>query len=320
MGSFIWCIVKTKVGVVIGRFQVPQLTPAHAELLATVGAQNAHIVVLLGVSPNDGRSAENPLTYNQRLALFRDRGIHAVLPLEDRPENDEWSANVDRLLKFSYPPDRYEVTLYGGRLSFREAYTGAYPVTPIECKNTSSGTEARDRITESQIEGFLQGQIYAMQTQFPRVYPTVDTIVWRTTPENGWNVEVLLIKRGDNGEWGFIGGFVDPQDESYERAARREVYEEVGLTAESGLKCVGSVKVNDWRYRGTRDGIMTTLFTMQYSFGPVVPNPQEVADYQWVKWEDIDGILSKTHSPLWRVAADQILAQNCPRTPLTTTV
>lgn len=311
--------MKTKVGIVIGRFQVSDLTPAHRELLSRVKDENDCVVVLLGVSPNDGRSAENPLTFNQRLTLFRAHNL-TILPLQDRPENAEWSANVDRLLDFTFPSDRYDVTLYGGRLSFRDAYTGAYPVKPIECKNTSSGTEARQGIAESQAEGFLQGQIYAMQTQFPRVYPTVDTIVWRATPENGWNVEVLLIKRGDNGEWGFIGGFVDPQDESYERAAKREVYEEVGLTAESGVRYVGSVKVNDWRYRGTRDGIMTTLFTMQYSFGSVVPNPQEVADYQWVKWDEIGDILSKTHTPLWRVAADHILAQNSSQTPLTTTV
>jgi bifunctional NMN adenylyltransferase/nudix hydrolase len=312
--------MKTKVGIVIGRFQVPQLTPAHQELLERVGLENAHVVVLLGVSPNDGRSAENPLTYIQRLTLFRHYGLHTILPLEDRPTNAEWSANVDRLLDFTFPHDRYEVTLYGGRLSFREAYTGAYPVQDISCNNTSSGTEARQSIVESQVEGFLQGQIYAMQTQFPRVYPTVDTIVWRTLDSITPQIEVLLIKRGDNGEWGFIGGFVDPQDESYERAAKREVYEEVGLTAEAGLKCVGSVKVNDWRYRGTRDGIMTTLFTMQYAFGPVVPNPQEVADYQWVKWDDISKFLSKTHSPLWQVAADHILAQVSSQTPLTESV
>lgn len=298
--------MKTRIGVVIGRFQVSQLTPAHVELLRRVKQENDNVVVLLGISPNDGRSAENPLTYNQRLVLFRAYGLHAVLPLQDRSTNVEWSWDVDRVLDFTFPRDRYDVTLYGGRQSFREAYSGAYIVKPIECTDTSSGTAARGAIAESQVEGFLQGQIYAMQTQYPRVYPTVDTIVWRAF---GLNIEVLLIKRGDNGEWGFIGGFVDPQDESYERAAKREVYEEVALTAEAGLKYVGSVKVNDWRYRGTRDGIMTTLFTMQYTFGPVVPNPQEVADYQWVQWDAIAGILSKTHTPLWQSAADHIMDQ-----------
>jgi bifunctional NMN adenylyltransferase/nudix hydrolase len=294
-------MAKTRVGVVIGRFQVPQLTIAHVALCQSVRRDQDALAVLLGVSPTDGRSAENPLTFVQRRELFKDI-CALVFPIADKSTDEEWSRDVDALIRTTFPSDRYEVTLYGGRKSFRESYKGVYPTQDVTLNMSESGTESRAAVKEDQTADFLAGQVYALQTQFPRVYPTVDCIVWRRHARPGVEVEVLLIQRADNGEWGFIGGFVDPQDESYAAAAKREVYEEVGLTAESGVVCVGSTRVNDWRYRGTRDGIMTTLFTMEYSFGPVRVNPEEVADYQWVAWDQIAGILSKTHSPLWQLA------------------
>lgn len=307
-------MAKTKVGVIIGRFQVPQLTVAHVALIRNVARDNDQVAVLLGVSPTDGRSAENPLTFTQRRQLFAGPPAIAglLLPIEDRPTDEEWSANVDKLLRFTFPPDRYEVTLYGGRKSFRESYRGSYPTADVTLDMSVSGTEMRENVKENQTPDFLAGAVYTLQTQFPRVYPTVDCIVWRDPGiEHGKDIEVLLIQRADNGEWGFIGGFVDPGDESYAAAAKREVYEEVGLTAESGVEFVGSTKVNDWRYRGTRDGIMTSLFLMQYSFGPVKINPEEVQDYQWVSCREIGNFLSQTHSPLWKLAMPEFTETNC---------
>jgi bifunctional NMN adenylyltransferase/nudix hydrolase len=303
-------MAKTRVGVVIGRFQVPKLSDAHIALISAVLAEQDSVAVLLGVSPTDGRTAENPLTFVQRQELFSESPVKTLLPIADRLTDEEWSRNVDMLLQTAFPLDRYVVTLYGGRKSFRASYRGNYLTKEVELNMAESGTDVRAAVKERQTPDFLKGQVYALQTQFPKVYPTVDCIVWR---DNGQpldcGIEVLLIRRTDNGEWGFIGGFVDPQDESYAAACKREVYEEVGLTAESGVVCVGSVKVNDWRYRGTRDAIMTTLFTMQYAFGPVKVNPEEVQDYQWVSFSEIGKHLSKTHSPLWRLAADQIQSQ-----------
>ncbi|MGG4048760.1 NUDIX hydrolase [Paenibacillus favisporus] len=48
---------------------------------------------------------------------------------------------------------------------------------------------------------------------------------------------VLMQKRSDNGQWGFPGGFMD-LGESVQDTARREVYEETGLTLEE-LKLFG---------------------------------------------------------------------------------
>ena len=54
-----------------------------------------------------------------------------------------------------------------------------------------------------------------------------DPIVTRHNPQNG-ELEVLIIKRGDTGEWAFPGGKVDG-DETAAAAASRELVEEAGV-------------------------------------------------------------------------------------------
>ena len=68
----------------------------------------------------------------------------------------------------------------------------------------------------------------------PRPALTADTVVLRTAgnvPER--RQEILLIQRGNHplaGQWALPGGFVD-RGESPEEAARRELYEETGVSA-----------------------------------------------------------------------------------------
>ena len=59
--------------------------------------------------------------------------------------------------------------------------------------------------------------------------------------------QLLLQKRTDSGDWGTIGGALEP-GESLEEAAARELYEEAGLTAES-FRFVTVLSGNDMYYR-----------------------------------------------------------------------
>jgi 8-oxo-dGTP pyrophosphatase MutT (NUDIX family) len=58
---------------------------------------------------------------------------------------------------------------------------------------------------------------------------------------------LLLQRRTDSGDWGTIGGALEP-GESLEEAAARELYEEAGLTAES-FRFITVLSGKDMYYR-----------------------------------------------------------------------
>lgn len=283
-----------RIGVVIGRFQVPQLHEGHQQLLKAVRDRSDYLVVLLGVSGLDGYVRENPLTFHQRATMFTELFPDTVvLPLMDEPTNEAWSESLDAILATVYPLET--VTLYGGRDSFAAAYTGKCKVETVDMQPavTTQGTLHREAIQESRNLEFKRGQIYALQRQYPHAYATVDVALVKRP-------HVFLIRRADTGQWAFPGGFVDPKDESLEKAAARELYEETGLAADCGCKLeyVTSLRVNDWRYRGRRDKIMTTLFVGWYNVGMPVLNPSEAQDYRWATLEEATEIIHDTHQPL----------------------
>jgi bifunctional NMN adenylyltransferase/nudix hydrolase len=226
---------KLNVGVIIGRFQVPELHEGHRRLFGEVAAQSDVVVALLGVSPVDGYTAENPLSFNQRRTIVNQSFPNiAVFPLYDQQTNEEWSLQIDRLIGGAYPHDEHLVILFGGRGSFVDSYKGRYPTQQIKFVPpvTDAGTDLRAAIKQANSPDFYAGQIYALQRQFPHAYPTTDIAVVR--PVKDHYDEVLLIQRADSGRWCFPGGFVDPTDLSLELAAARELQEETGLTVSRG--------------------------------------------------------------------------------------
>jgi len=67
-------------------------------------------------------------------------------------------------------------------------------------------------------------------SEYPFVYATADVVAFGLRPDQGFSV--LLVKRGSapyRGRWAFPGGFVEER-EDLERAARRELREETGLS------------------------------------------------------------------------------------------
>lgn len=89
------------------------------------------------------------------------------------------------------------------------------------------------------------------------VYPTVDCAIFYSNTYD----EIYLARKPNQDKWRFVGGFVDPNDFSYQQAALREAFEETGLECKLG-EFVTSVKINDLRYKDKEDKIITTMFTM----------------------------------------------------------
>ena len=85
---------------------------------------------------------------------------------------------------------------------------------------------------------------------------------------------------------GLPGGFADPADESYETAAARELQEECGALETTPMQYLGSVKIDDWRYRGETDKILSLLFTATLRSG----KPQANDDLEALQWFDISAL------------------------------
>lgn len=291
-----------KTGVVIGRFQVPVLHEGHIALLAGVLAKHSRMVVLVGYG-QAALNAHDPLPVFCRTDAVRAVFPNAVvLPLADMPSDEKWSVQIDHLLK-PYGP----CVIYGGRDNSLSHYSGVHKTATVQMRDlesTISGTQVREAETLGASVEFRQGMVYAAQKRFPTSYQAVDIAVLREQ-------HVLLGAKPGRDEWFFPGGFVDPADDSLEQAARRELVEECGLFEHSGMRYVGSMRVDDWRYRSSCDKIMTALFTTTYAYGQVQAG-DDLSQVAWVPYDNVRNHLAKAHLPLWETMEHEVIRKDQP--------
>ncbi|MFZ6011123.1 MAG: NUDIX domain-containing protein [Bacteroidota bacterium] len=283
-------------GVIIARFQTPYLHEGHKALIESVKAKHGKIVIVLGVSPALG-SRKNPLDFITREKMIkRDYPEVVVLPLSDHPLDAKWSANLDALLGNTFPGAAF--TLYGGRDSFINYYSGKNKVVELPRNGTHSATELRESIKEKVMDSveFRSGIIYAYANTYLKVYPTVDIAVFKNNKK-----EMLLGKKDNDQKWRLLGGFSDPTDDCYEQAALRELREECGNIDVTAPVYEGSFRVDDWRYRNEADKIITTLFSVEHIDG----EPQgsdDIADVKWFPLQQVTELMQRgetaaEHSP-----------------------
>ena len=281
------------VGVIVGRFQVPELHEAHKELIKTVVDKHPRVLIFLGLSPCKV-TYNNPLDFVARKAMiessFPDVEVHYV---EDTSDDKVWSTNLDKQISKVIGPN-LKVVLYGSRDSFIPHYMGRHKVEELVPDRVVCGKEIRRAtgIKSKTTSDFRAGVIWAVENQFASVYPTVDIAIVDRSQNR------LLLGRKD-GEtlFRFIGGFADVNSESYEMDAKREVMEETGLEV-AELTYIGSTKINDWRYRSERNKIKTLFYCGYYVFG----GPQASDDIAEVRWFDFAKLRSEdvvvNHRPL----------------------
>ena len=273
---------KLGTAVIVGRFQTDERHAGHCDLLDQALANHTRCIVFLG-SAGSSASKRNPLDFRTRQLMVNTAYPEVeVYPLQDQRDDGVWSAELDRQIRLLVHNGK--VTLYGGRDSFANFYKGKFPVKTIEPTVYASATVIREAITDRQRASgdFRAGCIYTVLNQYDRVFPTVDGAVWR---RKDGQVELLMCRKPGERGLRFFGGFVDPADESLEAAARRELHEELGGIEVSAPAYIGSFKVRDWRMAKERDGIMTTLFAMQYVYGPVTPG-DDIESAEWVRLDD----------------------------------
>jgi len=292
---------KYDVGVVVGRFQVPEFHAGHRHLLETVYENHKSMLVFLGAAPTHG-TIENPLDFSIRQQMILDLYPRAtVLMIMDRPEDRTWSDDLDAMIERTFP--NRSILLYGGRDSFLKHYRGKHKKKRINNLQEFSGTELRANVDAKDANvDFRRGVIYALRYLYPRVFPTVDVAVLRTTVSKPNWLEVLMGRKKTLAGLIFPGGFVSPSDESFEVAAVRELREETGLVLMHGVQSlyhVTTMRIDDWRYRASRDKIITTFYQTDFFSGV----PRAADDLDGVEWVPLAGstlqLIASHHRPLF---------------------
>ena len=207
--------VKYDVGVVVGRFQVDKLHSAHVNLLQSVSENHHKVILFLGVPPTLG-TKENPLSFNQRRQMVETLFPNLIiLPINDRVSNFVWSKNLDSAIS-TIIPNTQSVVLYGGRESFIPKYSGRFPTLEFENEGFFSGTEIRKTASVQDInsDDFRAGVISGVSNQYPKVFTTVDIAIFRKN-------ELLLGRKPDESLFRFIGGFAEPDSDSFEIDGKR---------------------------------------------------------------------------------------------------
>lgn len=272
------------VGVVVGRFQVDKPHVGHLSLLKRVRKKHNKVLICLGCAPARLLKTD-PLDYATRAKMMQKYFPWAtIVPLHDQPSDELWSVNLDRLIGELFPTDT--AILYGSRKSFLKHYNGKWPIEELDELHILSATELRTEISEKirDSEDFRAGIIYACANRYDISYPVVDVAVLKYPDAKNINpgaIEVLMCRKHSDisSQYNFIGGFVDTSDENFEDAAKREVMEETGLGVEN-CQYLGSAKIDDWRYRGRGDRMVSSFFKARYIFGA----PKAVDDIVEVRW------------------------------------
>lgn len=298
--------MKYDIGVVVGRFQVAELTEAHRRIINFVREQCKRCLVVVGISPALCSPA-NPLDYVSRSVMIQSEFSDvAVAYISDHPSDVVWSQNLDSLIREIYPIG--SICLYGGRDSFFSLYHGTNPKFELDAVHNVSGTQTRDQVGKEVVNSidFRKGVIYATQNQYPRVFPTVDIAV--TKKEKDGATYVLLGKKWLFERLSFFGGFVDPSDESLEVAARRELGEEVDVGV-GGLKFITTQKIIDWRYPHANEGIITTLFQTDYVYGSC----KALEEMEWTRWVELKesntDLVESSHKKLFLALVSSITGE-----------
>lgn len=281
-------IKKSEIGCVIGRFQTPYLHEGHINLLDTVCEMHSNVVVFLGI-PRIQNTKRNPLDFATRRKLIQERYPEViVMALPDNRSDEKWSDNVDNTLSTIFPEK--QAILYGSRDSFIPFYSGKHKIEMLDQVASHNATDIRANVSSEVLdsEDFRAGVIYGISKQRPVTYPTVDIVV------ANYNGQILLARKPAEDKFRFVGGFVDRTDDSYETAARRELFEETKL---SGLKpiYVASQQIKDWRYEKEDSGIMTTLFLF-YEWDQI-GKPEASDDIAEVKYFDLVDLFEYEQEP-----------------------
>lgn len=292
--------ITAEVGVIVGRFQVPELHDAHVDLIQSVIDRHPKVVIFLGLSPCK-TTYNNPLDFEARKQLILDKFPQVnVLYIKDERDDEVWSRKLDSQIEDILGANQKAV-LYGSRDSFIPYYTTKrYETIELEPDRFVSGTEIRKLVSQKvkSTPDFRAGVIWGVNNQFSGPMLTVDIAVI-----NKEEKRILLCRKPTEKQYRFVGGFVQ-SGEKAEIAAKRELMEETGLGADD-WRFISTSVIDDWRYRKERNKVLTMLWYCKYIFG----GPKAADDISEVRWFDTNLLWNEDWVKLNVVEEHHILAK-----------
>jgi bifunctional NMN adenylyltransferase/nudix hydrolase len=298
-------------GVVVARFQVPELHQGHHDLIRKVKQYHKKVIIFLGVTST--LDTDNPLDYPTRERMVKKHYPDiTVAPISNSEYDDVWAETLDNKIREIEP--RNKILLYGSRDSFIKYYK---PYGKFECIDflpdvDMSGTEMRAEVCNEvrDTEDFRRGLIYEKHNSWPKVFPTVDIIITR----NNKGPEILLgqkHKEMKSGKWRIPGGFIEKRHSGGLNAAVAETKEETDLTIlPENLTFITQMNIDDWRIRKSKDVIMTTLFHTHISdidTSNLAKAGDDLGAVKWFKLSEALEIIHPIHKPLLEAYLQKII-------------
>lgn len=134
-----------KLGVIIGRFQVPYLHEGHRHLIDSAIANSDQVLIILGCTMETDE--RNPYSFLQREEMILKSYPNVIVDfIFDNPSNLDWSNRLDFVIRRQMEQGD-EVTLFGSRDSFITSYlTGIHRYQEVKEIPGVSGTMIRENL------------------------------------------------------------------------------------------------------------------------------------------------------------------------------
>lgn len=280
------------IGVIVARFQVPDLHIGHRYTIDYALERHEHVLVILGVSYS--QTDRNPLSFEMRKGMLESLypGKLTIIASASLPSSRETrSQKIDNLIRETFPSR--DAVIYGARDSVIHNYEGIFPTVEVPTIYSGSATSVRQSVGVINSSDFRAGVVHSYMQRKAQSHSAVDVAIL------GVQRVLLVSKKDEEGKLRFPGVFFNPdEDASFEQAGMRCIRKEIpSIRCTNNLSIIGSQRISDVRYKKTNESVVSLLMMTYYIDGE--PHPGKGVDsVEWVPLSECGNRLIESHIPL----------------------